>query len=123
MLTQFTRSEEDTYEDELEDTLPIGYTWYETVILLRPDLDEEKRDLELAKFEAYLQKKNAVEIDVLVRGNSQALAYPIKGFWDGIYVMYTYAATASTVRGVSKTLAASNSGGQYVVLRHMTTKQ
>jgi len=52
---------------------------YETMILLRPDLDEEKRDQELAKFEAYLQQKNALGIEALVRGNSQALAYPIKG--------------------------------------------
>lgn len=49
------------------------------MILLRPDLDEEKRDQELAKFEAYLQQKNALGIEALVRGNSQALAYPIKG--------------------------------------------
>ncbi len=49
------------------------------MMLLRPNLDEESRDMELAKFEAYLQKENAVGIDVLVRGNNQALAYPIKG--------------------------------------------
>lgn len=53
---------------------------YETMILLRPNLDEEARDMELAKFEAYLQRENAVGIDVLVRGNNQALAYPIKGW-------------------------------------------
>lgn len=49
------------------------------MIILRPDLDEESRDMELAKFEAYLQKEGAVGIDVLVRAGSQQLAYPIKG--------------------------------------------
>jgi ribosomal protein S6 len=93
------------------------------MILLRPDLDEEKRDQELAKFEAYLQQKNALGIEALVRGNSQALAYPIKGFWDGIYVLYTYAAAAPTAQGVQKLLSTPNSGGQLNVLRHMTTKQ
>lgn len=50
------------------------------MMLLKPNLDEEARDMELAKFEAFLQKENAVGIDVLVRGNNQALAYPIKGY-------------------------------------------
>lgn len=36
------------------------------------------RDVELAKFEAFLKKENAQEISALVRGN-QHLAYPIKG--------------------------------------------
>ena len=49
------------------------------MILLRSDLDAEKRDVELAKFEAFLKKEGAVQIDALVRSNSQALAYPIKG--------------------------------------------
>ena len=49
------------------------------MILLRPDLDEEGRDMELAKFEVFLQREGAVGIDVLVRANSQGLAYPIKG--------------------------------------------
>ena len=51
------------------------------MILLRSDLDAEKRDVELAKFEAYLKKEGAVQIDALVRSNSQALAYPIKGYF------------------------------------------
>lgn len=50
------------------------------MILLRSDLDAEKRDVELAKFEAFLKKEGAVNIDALVRANSQALAYPIKGW-------------------------------------------
>jgi ribosomal protein S6 len=36
------------------------------------------RDVELAKFEAFLKKEDAREISALVRG-AQRLAYPIKG--------------------------------------------
>jgi hypothetical protein len=36
------------------------------------------RDVELAKFEAFLKKEEARDISALVRG-SQRLAYPIKG--------------------------------------------
>ncbi len=44
-------------------------------------------------------------------------------FWDGIYVLYTYAATSATAQGVQKLLSTPNAGGQLNVLRHMTTKQ
>ena len=37
------------------------------------------RDVELAKFEAFLKAEDAREISALVRG-SQHLAYPIKGW-------------------------------------------
>ena len=103
----------------LDIDLPQGYVWYETMIVLRPDLSEEDRcvqlrashqlvmllqtalnmqpigrghdsaghksddlccrDVELAKFEAFLKKENSQEISALVRGN-QRLAYPIKGY-------------------------------------------
>ena len=36
------------------------------------------RDMELAKFEAYLKQHETLDISALVRG-SQRLAYPIKG--------------------------------------------
>ena len=40
------------------------------------------RDMELAKFEAFLKQHETLDISALVRG-SQRLAYPIKGcgFW------------------------------------------
>ncbi|CAK0749917.1 hypothetical protein CVIRNUC_001948 [Coccomyxa viridis] len=103
----------------LDIDLPEGYVWYETMIVLRPDLTEEDRDVELAKFEAFLKKENAQEISALVRGN-QHLAYPIKGFWDGIYVLYTYAAQRKTSHAVQKLLSTPVVGKEKNVLRHMT---
>ena len=43
-------------------------------------------DVELAKFEAFLKKEGSRDISALVRG-SQRLAYPIRGYWDGVYVL------------------------------------
>ncbi|CAL5227853.1 g10886 [Coccomyxa viridis] len=103
----------------LDIDLPQGYVWYETMIVLRPDLSEEDRDVELAKFEAFLKKENSQEISALVRGN-QRLAYPIKGFWDGIYVLYTYAAQRRTSQAVQKLLSTPVVGKEKNVLRHMT---
>ena len=101
--------------------------------------------MELAKFEAYLQKQDAVGIDVMVRNATQRLAYPIKGsvcftrmgkysqnagskrrisyrYWEGIYVLYTYAANPATTQGVQKLLSTPVVGAESNILRHMTFK-
>ncbi len=41
--------------------------------------DARARDVELAKFEAFLKQHETLDISALVRG-SQRLAYPIKGY-------------------------------------------
>ncbi|KAK9833278.1 hypothetical protein WJX81_002178 [Elliptochloris bilobata] len=102
-----------------ETDIPPGYGCYETMIILRPDMTEEERDMELAKFEAFLKQHETLDISALVRG-SQRLAYPIKGFWDGVYVLYTYTAKRSTSQGVQKLLSKPATGGESNILRHMT---
>ena len=147
------------------------------------------RDIELAKFEAFLNREQCKEIKALVRGRQQ-LAYPIKGwvqqkhsvncsgstiqqhvstfssckaslccitqacirqetalalssvttaashflhcwnrsvtedwtcrFWEGIYVLYTYAAKRTTSQKVQKHLSTPVVGGEVNILRHMT---
>lgn len=47
---------------------------------------KKNSDVELAKFEAFLKKEGSRDISALVRG-SQRLAYPIRGYWDGVYVL------------------------------------
>ncbi|KAK9906547.1 hypothetical protein WJX75_004008 [Coccomyxa subellipsoidea] len=99
--------------------LPEGYVWYETMLVLRPDLSEEERDMELAKFEAFLKKEESLEISALVRG-TQHLAYPIEGYWDGVYVLYTFGAQRRVSQAVQKLLSTPVVGDKKNVLRHMT---
>ncbi|KAL3160386.1 hypothetical protein ABBQ32_010711 [Trebouxia sp. C0010 RCD-2024] len=99
--------------------VPEGYVSYETMIVLRPDMNDESRDVELAKFEAFLNREQCKGIKALVRGRQQ-LAYPIKGFWEGIYVLYTYSAKRTTSQKVQKHLSTPIVGGEANVLRHMT---
>ncbi|KAK9810811.1 hypothetical protein WJX73_009192 [Symbiochloris irregularis] len=98
---------------------PDGYVDYETMLLLRPDLNDDERDVELAKFEAFLTSQKAKEISAMVRGVTQ-LAYPIKGFWEGIYVLYTYTARRSTSVAVQTLLATPPVGEERRVLRFAT---
>lgn len=94
---------------------------YETLIVLRPDMTDEQRDIELAKFQAFLEKESAHNVQVTVRGR-QRLAYPIKNFAEGIYVLYTYAAAPHVSQAVQKTLSTPEAGSELNILRHMTFK-
>lgn len=100
-------------------TMPAGYVRYETMIVLRPDLTDEARDVELAKFEAFLNNEDCKEINALVRGR-QPLAYPIYGNWEGIYVLYTYAAPAHVSQAVQRLLSTPDAQNETLILRHMT---
>lgn len=75
--------------------------------------------MELAKFEAFLKKESAREVKVTVRGR-QRLAYPIKRFAEGIYVLYTYAAGSHVSQAVQKNLSTPEAGSELNILRHMT---
>lgn len=100
--------------------LPKGYHWYETMLLLRGTLGDEERDKELAKFEAFLNKEQCMHINALVRNRSR-LAYPMKGSqWEGIYVLYTYAAKRTTARAVQQLLANPEAGSEDVLMRFIT---
>ncbi len=82
-------------------------------------MSDEQRDVELARFEAFLKKENAQGINVTIRGR-QRLAYPIKRFFDGVYVLYTYAAGSDVSQKVQKTLSTPEAGNELNILRHMT---
>lgn len=113
-LTQPVAVQSLTQED-----IPTGHQRYETMLVLRPDLTDEDRDVELAKFEAFLAKQGGSSVNAMVRGR-QNLAYPIKKFWEGIYVLYEYAAPRKASPAVQKYLSTPIVGAEYNILRHMT---
>lgn len=102
-----------------ETGLPRGYHWYETMIILKPNLSDEERDRELAKFEAYLNKEECLSINALVKGRTK-LAYPIKKEQEGIYVLYTYCAKRQTARAIQMLLSNPEAGAEDTILRHIT---
>ncbi|PRW44352.1 30S ribosomal S6 [Chlorella sorokiniana] len=96
-----------------------GVRNYETMIVLRPTMADEERDQELAKFQAFLQKQGATQLSDMVRGR-QRLAYPIKRFTEGIYVLYTYTASPVCGQAVQRYLSTPTAGNEVNILRHMT---
>jgi len=99
--------------------MPDGHVRYETMIVLRPDMTDEERDSELAKFEAFLSKLGGSNTRAMVRGR-QRLAYPISKFWEGIYVLYDYSAPRTASQQVQKYLSTPIAGNELNILRHMT---
>uniref|UniRef100_A0A061RX83 Plastid chloroplast ribosomal protein s6 n=1 Tax=Tetraselmis sp. GSL018 TaxID=582737 RepID=A0A061RX83_9CHLO len=101
------------------DTLPEGYVRYETMMVLRPNITNDERDRELAKFEVFLKNEEAIEISAMVRGR-QRMAYPMQGHWEGIYVLYTYAAKRTTAQGVQQLLSNPDIESEGYLLRFMS---
>ncbi|GFR46633.1 hypothetical protein Agub_g8243, partial [Astrephomene gubernaculifera] len=100
-------------------SLPAGYHYYETMMILKPTLSDEERDRELAKFEAYLNKAECFDINSVVKPRS-LLAYPIKKETEGIYVLYTYLARRQTAKAVQLLLSNPEAGAEDTILRHIT---
>lgn len=48
------------------------------------------------------------------------MAYPIKGNWEGIYVLFSFQAHARTAPKVQKLLSTPEAGSEDKLLRHMT---
>lgn len=55
----------------------------------------------------------------MVRGRHR-MAYPIKGHWEGIYVLYSFMARRDTTPKVQKLLSTPAAGAEDNILRHMT---
>jgi small subunit ribosomal protein S6 len=59
------------------------------MVILRPDLNEERVNQEVTKYQDFLRDNGAEEISVKVWGKRR-LAYQIRRFNDGIYVLFNF---------------------------------
>mmetsp|Transcript_33328 Transcript_33328/g.83518 ORF Transcript_33328/g.83518 Transcript_33328/m.83518 type:complete len:93 (+) Transcript_33328:134-412(+) len=89
------------------------------MLVMRPNITEEERDRELAKFELMLKNEEAMEINAMIRGR-QRMAYPMQGHWEGIYVLYRYAAKRSTAQVAQRMLSKPDIESEGYLLRFMT---
>merc|ERR1712224_62671 len=89
---------------------------YETILILRPDIPEEEKTRQLAKFEALLENEGAESIHTTIKG-IQRMSYPMKGYRDGIYILYRYDARGTTANVVQKNLANPDAETQGNILR------
>lgn len=89
---------------------------YELMYILRPDLGEEQVQQEVTRYREFLEQYNAQDINIKVWGKRR-LAYPIKKFQDGIYVLVNYQADGKQVAPLERAMRLSEE-----VIRYLTLK-
>jgi small subunit ribosomal protein S6 len=89
---------------------------YEMMYILRPDLGEDQLQQQVKKYQEFLQNNGVENLEVQIRGKKR-LAYPIKKFQDGIYVLMNYQADGSQIASLERAMRLSEE-----VIRYLTIK-
>lgn len=90
---------------------------YETMYILRPDINDDLVDQAIAKYQSLLKENGAEMLETQHRGKRR-LAYPINKHRDGIYVQMNYKAPGTAIAIVERAMRLSDE-----VIRYLTVKQ
>lgn len=89
---------------------------YETMYILRPDLNDEMVDQAIDKYQGVLREQGAQEIDTQHRGKRR-LAYEIDRHREGVYIQMNYEAPGTAIATLEKSMRLSDE-----VIRYLTIK-
>jgi small subunit ribosomal protein S6 len=89
---------------------------YELVLVLKPELTDETQEGFVQKVARWVTDKGG-SISQTDKWGRKKLAYPLKQFMEGIYVLTKFSAEPALVRDVEKNLRLSEE-----VLRHLVVK-
>lgn len=90
---------------------------YETMYILRPDLNDEQVEQAIAKYENLLREQGADNIQIQNRGKRR-LAYEISRQRDGIYIQMNYTGPGNIIAPLERAMRLSEE-----VIRYLTIKQ
>lgn len=85
---------------------------YETMLIFRPDIEDEKREALLTRFKDIIGAEGEVTLDAW---GLRKLAYLINDYPEGFYVLMNYKAEADTILEINRVARISD-----VLLRYMT---
>jgi len=88
---------------------------YECCALFRPDLEPEKLDAEVEAVRALISARGG-EVARVDRWNKRYLAYPIKDYHEGYYVVYRWFSTPALLPDLSYQLRFSEACLRHLVL-------
>ncbi|MGI6450822.1 MAG: 30S ribosomal protein S6 [Desulfitobacteriia bacterium] len=89
---------------------------YEVMYIIRPDLEEEAVKANVDKFAEVVNANGGTDLKVDLWGKRR-LAYEVKKFKEGFYVLMNFNAEARTVEELERLMKISD-----VVIRFLTTK-
>jgi small subunit ribosomal protein S6 len=90
---------------------------YETMYILRPDLNEEGVDAAIGKYQSMLQEQGASVLETQHRGKRR-LAYEIDRHREGIYIQMNYSGPGTIIAPLERSMRLSDE-----VIRYLTVKQ
>jgi small subunit ribosomal protein S6 len=90
---------------------------YETMYILRPDINEEQVSQAIGKYQEILREHGAKILETQHRGKRR-LAYPIHKFREGIYIQMNYQAPGAVIAVMERAMRLSEE-----VIRFLTVKQ
>ncbi|MGB5973666.1 MAG: 30S ribosomal protein S6, partial [Nodosilinea sp.] len=90
---------------------------YETMYILRPDLNDEAIDGTIGKYQTMLKDQGASILETQHRGKRR-LAYEINRYREGIYIQMNYAGPGAAIAPLERSMRLSDE-----VIRFLTVKQ
>nr|AIA21388.1 30S ribosomal protein S6 [Pyropia kanakaensis] len=101
-------------EENIQD---VRLNCYETVYILKPDLNEDKILSIINDYKSMLTNGGAKDILLQHRGRRH-LSYPINNYHDGIYVQVNYEGNGQLIQSFEKSLRFDDN-----IIRYLTNKQ
>lgn len=90
---------------------------YETMYILRGDMDENQIDEAISKYEKFMKEQGASDIEITHRGRRR-LAYEILDNREGTYIQMNYVAAGNAVASLERAMRLGEE-----VIRYLTVKQ
>lgn len=90
---------------------------YETMYILRPDLNDEQVDQAIAKYQTLIKDKGAEILETQHRGKRR-LAYAIDKHREGVYIQMNYRAPGDVIAVMERAMRLNEE-----VIRYLTVKQ
>lgn len=90
---------------------------YETMYILRPDLNDEQVDQAIQKYQNILKEQGAEILETQHRGKRR-LAYDIQKHREGIYIQMNYTCDGRLIAVMERAMRLSDE-----VVRYLTVKQ
>jgi small subunit ribosomal protein S6 len=89
---------------------------YESLFIIRPDLEEERSNEVVEKFKNLLETNGAENLAVDVWGKRK-LAYEVKKFNEGIFVLFTFECESDVKTELERNYKISDEIIKYLVVR------
>ena len=92
------------------------------MVILRPDMSEERVNNEVTKYKTFLQENGADEITVKVWGKRR-LAYQIRRFNDGIYALFHFSGDGKQIALIERDLRLNDNIMRFLSLKLKPEKE